>query len=508
MKANATRRRAAAWSLGFSYLGQALSIVKGIVFVPLYLRHFGVDGYGAWLASANVVSIIGLMELGVSNVLYQQLGHAFGARDDARFARLVGAGFCWIIVLSGLFACAAAIAATFIVDLVNASASIRAPLLDTFMLVSVSAVLNLALANVIAISHAWQRTGLGGSARLLGQAVELAVLVPTLLGGCGLVSLGLAALAGAAVSLAYVLIAVTRIWRQLGLPRPRLERETLRELATTSAPLALSRIAGHAAGNIETTLLAALVSPAAAAIYGITDRMFRVATGFVNPIAGSVLSPMAHLVGERGVAAARAPLAELSTIWCAVTAVVFPVLLVLNRDFTGLWVGENNFGGVPLTVAICASAIAGSRLFFSFVSLTAIGEISKTARVMLAEPLVRIPLMIFGLKYFGPVGLPLGALVAAGAAGYFVLPRILAASIGLSGRHAIRALFAGHYGVIAAFSVAVTAAFTLPSVRTWPGLAAFASAATLVTTVVTCTASGPIRRMAWARTSRLLARTR
>lgn len=475
------------------------------MFVPLYLRSFGVDGYGAWLASANVVGLIGLMELGVSNVLYQQLGHAYGARDDARFARLAGAGLCWMLALSGLFAGAAAIAATFVVDLVNASSSIRAPLHKTFILVSVSAVLNLVLTNVIAVSHAWQRTGLGGGARLLGQLIELGVLVPTLLGGYGLVSLGLAAVAGAATSVAFVLVAVVLIWRRLGLPRPQLERKTVRELIATSAPLALSRIASHAAGNIEATLLAALVSPAAAAVYGITDRMFRVAAGFVNPIAGSALSPLAHLVGERGAAAARAPLAELSAIWCTITAMAFSVLLVLNRDFIGLWVGTGNFGGVPLTVAICANAIVGSRLFFSFVCLTAVGEISKTARVMFVEPLIRIPLMVFGLRHFGAAGLPLGALIGGGVAAYVVLPRILALRVGLSGWQAARALFAGHGGVVAAFAVAVGAAFTLPPIKTWPAFTAFAFATTAVTAVVMWSASAPIRRLARARTGRLFA---
>jgi len=53
-------------------------MVKGVVLVPLYLHKFGVDVYGAFLASANVIGLIGVVDFGISAVLYQRLAAAWG----------------------------------------------------------------------------------------------------------------------------------------------------------------------------------------------------------------------------------------------------------------------------------------------------------------------------------------------------------------------------------------------------------------------------------------------
>ena len=70
------RTRAAFLSLLTSYFGASIVIVKGIVLVPLYFHTFGVDVYGAFLASANVVGLLGVVDFGVSAVLYQRLAAA------------------------------------------------------------------------------------------------------------------------------------------------------------------------------------------------------------------------------------------------------------------------------------------------------------------------------------------------------------------------------------------------------------------------------------------------
>src|SRR5689334_1529733 len=105
------RRQAAVVSLVMSYAGLTLSFVKGIVLVPLYFRYFSLSTYGSFLASANIVGLLGLLDLGVATVLYQRLAQAFGAKDNARFARIVGCALAFTAVITPIFVVAGLAAA-------------------------------------------------------------------------------------------------------------------------------------------------------------------------------------------------------------------------------------------------------------------------------------------------------------------------------------------------------------------------------------------------------------
>ena len=488
-----SRRGAAAWSLTLSYLGQAVSIVKGIVLVPLYIRHFGLELYGAWLASANIVAMLGLMELGVSSVFYQRLGHAFGARDFKKFASLVAAGAMFMLCLVPLFMGVALSVAFLVPGVVNAPASTHRTLVTTFLLVSAATVANLGVTNSIAITHAWQRTAIGGVARLAGQLAEVVALLLALRAGQGLVALGVGAALGAAVALAITAASVAVLWVRLGLPRPRLDAVVVRELAGASVQVAVSRIAAQVAGNVETTIIAAMRGPSAAALYGVTERVFRLAAGLVNPIAGSTLSAFAHLVGERGPAAARGPLRELSVLWSTAVALVFPLLLVINREFITLWLGADKFGGQAITVLICASSIVSTRVFLAYVCLIAVGDIARASWAMTAESVGRVGLMFIGLHFIGLPGVPLASLLGGAVLAYLLLPRLLSLRLSAGDSFLPPSQFAGHRGVFAAFVCGVLLAAVSPAARTWWVLGAWTALSGLLLAIVATTTSLEIR---------------
>ena len=57
------RRKAAVIHVLTNYGSTAFLIAKGLILVPLYLASFGAEGYGAWLASGNLLSLIGMLEI-------------------------------------------------------------------------------------------------------------------------------------------------------------------------------------------------------------------------------------------------------------------------------------------------------------------------------------------------------------------------------------------------------------------------------------------------------------
>jgi len=489
------RRRAALVSLIMSYAGLALSVVKGIVLVPIYFRYFSLSTYGSWLASANIVALLGLLDLGFGMVFYQRLAQAFGAGDTLRFARIAGCAIVITIITTPVFIVLGWAAAHFVPALVNADPTIRRQLAITFALSATGSALDLAWTNVTAVTHAWQRTAIAGWSRIMVQLVEVIGTVVFLWKGFGIIAFGVGSLAGALVGAGFATTCAIRIWLQLDLPKPTFGRSELRDLVSASLPVFLSRIVGHVASNVDVALVSALISPAGAAVYGLTDRLFRFALSFINPIAGSTLSALAHLLGEVGPKGVARPLGELFTVWSTVAALCFPVLLAMNRDFIAVWVGSDKYGGIGLSIAICVSTLLSARSFLMYIVLTGLGEIALTAWVSLVEPALRIPLMLLGLRTLGPVGLPLATSVAVAVFSLGIFPVHIARKIDMRGKRGVALQMRSFFGVLCTMVVGILLAIFLPNVNRWLTFIGKAVLVSIGVLVVALAASRDIREL-------------
>jgi O-antigen/teichoic acid export membrane protein len=222
-------------------------------------------------------------------------------------------------------------------------------------------------------------------------------------------------------------------------------------------------------GNIEVALVSALISPASAAVYGITDRIFRTAVSFVNPIAGSVMSGLAHLVGERGRLAALKPSMELINIWSLIVAASLPALLAVNGDFTALWVGGDHYGGLPLSTALFMNEILAAREWLFSVLLIAAGAISFSAWVGTAECLIRMPIMYLAIRQIGWVGLP-GAQAFVSLLALAAFASLVGLQFGIAGRKRFLLFMQGWVPLVVSVALGIVEAVALPSAKTWPQL--------------------------------------
>ncbi len=469
------RTRAAFISLIGSYAGSALTILKGIVFVPWYLHALGADTYGAWLASGNVVGLLGVFDAGVSSVIYQRLGDAWGAADRPRFSRIVGAAGLIIAAIASTIILTGTMLADVVPRLVRAPVEAWRPLSLAFLLATWGAAGSIAATNLFAVSAAWQKSELGAITRISGQVVETGTIALGLWRGWGVVSLGLGACAGAALSLLVGGAWTARSWRKLKLDQPRTRRADLAELARATAPLMLSRVVLQIDGNVEVALVAAFINPSAAAVYAITDRILRTAMSFISPIAGSVMSGLSHFVGERGLREASKPARELIAVWSFIVAAALPPLLALNEDFTTLWVGRANYGGLGLNTALFFNELLGGREWLYSVLLISCGAVATAAWISTIESIVRVPLMYVALRQVGWIGLPSAqaavSLIALGFYSFYASRRL---HIPVSER--VRLALQGAWPVLASFSLGAVEAFALPHASRWPTLIAKSAA--------------------------------
>ncbi len=82
------------------WVEMGISIVLGLIVMPLIIRTLGNEHYGLWGLVASFVGFYGLFDLGLSSAVSRFLGNAIGARDVRRFNRVASTGRCLLCIAS------------------------------------------------------------------------------------------------------------------------------------------------------------------------------------------------------------------------------------------------------------------------------------------------------------------------------------------------------------------------------------------------------------------------
>jgi O-antigen/teichoic acid export membrane protein len=495
-----SRRRAAAVTFLFNYSSVGFGVIYGVVFVPLYLHYLGLATYGAWLASGNIIAMLGGLDGGLSMVFAQRLALSHGQGDRARISRLVGSGFALFAAIGGSMIVLSCALARWIPAWVQAPPADRRSLTLGIALAGIGAALSLARTTIANIPLAWQRATIPGFSQLASQLAMVIVIPVALWSGAGVLALGLGTLAsglvGAVIAGAFVVVE----WKRERLDRLSIAHDELRDLVWTTLPLLASRVLNMVGGNAESLIVAATVNPAAAAILSITSRAYQVAMSLVNPVAGASYSGMAHLAGEGSRERLRSSLQEILQISVLLTALMIPAAFALNEMFIRLWVGSDKFGGQWLNCLLFVSALLIVRTNLLGMLVPALGELRGPAWIGTAEFACRLALMLLFLPRVGLAGMPLAALLANSATSLWFLSWRTSAILHLRARAALRLHLTGGVPLAIACALALGIWRLTLSFNGWTSFVAF-SALTALTLAAAITLASPYARGLFARLS-------
>jgi len=82
----AGRRKTTLINMAFGYVQFAISIITGIVLVPVYLKYISVYLYGAWLTTGSVVILLTIFDPGVASLLMQNTASEYGKNNFKKWA--------------------------------------------------------------------------------------------------------------------------------------------------------------------------------------------------------------------------------------------------------------------------------------------------------------------------------------------------------------------------------------------------------------------------------------
>ncbi len=478
------RRRAATLiNLVYQYAGVALTVVRGIVMVPIFLRFIPIDLYGAWMASGDVIAWVLLTEAGTADLIRQQVAQHYGASDLRGAGRAFGAGMCLSALLAAMVAAIGLAIAPAAPAWVNYQGE-HAGELSTAVLMAVFATALGILCGALRGAQQGLQRPLGvGIVGIAAEALSIATSIGLLLWGFGLYAIPIGFLVREAVNFAGCLALFGRTASVLRIP-VGVERRRVIALAGLTGWTFLSRL-GYALGHhLHSFLLARFVGTEWVPMAALTRRAWEILFLLLSRFSFSFQPGLAHLHGSgdasRFVGVVRQMLVALLAA-CAVTA---GLAWALNETFMTLWLSSPEiYAGHAYNALTGVATLLNVALFTLCQVILAAGRIRESAVAQLWPNVANGALLAGGLAASAAAGLapatillviPLSAVVSIGLAGLpYATWHWMSVSPGVSSSAGALAGSAARVLLVSAFAALISAWLIHPA--SWTMLVLYAA---------------------------------
>lgn len=391
----------------------ALSLVQGVMLVPLFLRAIGGELYGAWLATAGALTMVGALDLGFSKFVSHRVAVVCGGSNDEALGKFLCVTFLYSAgIVSGILLFGALLAPWLPgwVGLTGVSAeALRRALALMPIVVALLYVANVAGCVLFGL----QRPGASMGGMILGTALSLVVIWVSLAHGGGVWSLALGALVQGAVAVGIDILALAVILRKR-LSRRMLvfDRHLLVQVFRSMGWMVLAEAVVAITPQVDNIVVAKVLRPSDVTVLSLTRRVSEFVVQLAGRLPASFLSGLSHLYGAREEEKYVHVVALLFRLTIYLAGFGLGAVLLMNESFVRVWVGPTFFGGHGLNGLICLYGILKTLRVVEHNVLFSRGLISITAPAAIAESLLQIGLGIVFCRIGGMPGLLLAGVVA------------------------------------------------------------------------------------------------
>ena len=406
------RRRFLWMSLPVEYLNLAVTLLQGLILVPLYLRYIGSHTYGFWLATGGILTWLGVFDLGIGPMMNQRIAHAYGERKFSKITELVLSGFAINVGIALVFLLVGCVGAILIPNVFHLDGQEATLLQSCFLLAVIGAALNILNGCLLSFASAMLRPIFPTLSLLICRVFGLTVTIVLLLDAYGLRAIPIGALATAVSGFLLNCIYSVHMLRQLG-GRIVVNKDVVKSYMAASPALIAGKWGGVLAKDVEPFFITLFLSPEAATDYTVILRAGTLVAMALNTIVGAITPVFSHILGGEG----RERILKVSKavlwgfFWLGIVG--FSIYTILDKSFVSLWVGtvysEDLVDLIPV-LGIYLFVFTFRNLFSGL--LIASGDIAMPSWMLLAEACLRVALIVIFLKAFGLYGVPVAMAIS------------------------------------------------------------------------------------------------
>jgi len=418
-----SRKRATLLQAAGGYALTGITIVQGLLLIPLYLHYIGAHTYGLWLASGGILGMLGLMNFGIGSMLIQRIASFYGKRDftqaGAYFINgmVVYLGICLLLGIAGW------VVSLWLPEILTAIGDDSALLRQCFQLAVVAMVLAVFNECLRSFSQALLRPVIPMLGMVVGRIVGIGVTVWMLFDDFGLWAIPVGILAAEGLIFIVNLFHVISLLRWLDISYI-LDSNIIKEYVRTAPALLGAKVGQGVAQESEPLLITILLTPEITTAYMIVRRAADIVFNLLSQIVGSVLGSFGHLVGSASMKKVSMVTYALIALIALLGMIGFSIYIVMNESFIRLWVGDEYFLSKAVIILLGVAFFLRSVRSIIWQLLNGMGDFIYTSMCILFEGVVRIILLVFFMPFIGVVAVPLALLTASVISLYVLAKRM------------------------------------------------------------------------------------
>lgn len=409
-----SRKKAAIIQAAFSYAGQVIAIVQGLVLIPLYISELGANLYGLWLASGGVLTWLGFVDVGLGAVVIQRISNSYSKQDIKHVGEYFSSG---VLVFS--------IAAVLVMGLgymisiplpgwINAGESDVDIVRGCFQLAVLAMMFKLINDCLSGFAVALLRPLVPEIALVVWQILGLFSIVVLLLNGYGLWSLPIGYVVtqvGVFISNSYYVFVLLSGLKGTSLA---IRISVLKDYFTLSPFLFAGRMGDSLSRNIEPTLIAAILTPEITTAYVVTRRAAELVWQILNVVLGATFAGFVHVFSEDNGEKTRKIALDILMFGFVGGVIGFGTYMATNSSFVSLWVGaEKQLSQNVITLIAMGMLFRVTQNYLIDLN-TGAGNIAITSSIVFFESLMRVLGMYVLLKILGVEAAPLSMIISCG----------------------------------------------------------------------------------------------
>lgn len=409
-----------------TYLHQVVVVLTFLFLTPYTAHRMGTDQFGLWSLMWAVVTLLALMDFGLSNAVVRFISEYRGKQDSADdvadLKRLVSTFF-WIQVSMSLLLFALAVACAWVVvTLLSVPKEYVTQARVVLMLLAFRAAVGMPMALFTGLLTSHDKLSTVNWIRILGAIIYVVAVVAVFQWNTNVVALAITNVSAYVVQNILMVSAAFRVVPYLSVAIRLFDRKRLRRIASFSIFAFLVQVSTLLQTRVDLLIVQWAVTLAAVAQYSVAIQVVTRASQFCRPLLNALTPAIARLGGEGDSVAIRTTIRKGTKLAFAISVPLLGGLALLSSDLIRTWMGPKFIEGI-VPLQILSVAILISMLFATvshvlmltdnqrFAATTAFG--GQVVNLLLSIILVQTPL--------GLAGVALATLIASVLTAFWVI---------------------------------------------------------------------------------------
>ncbi len=413
------RKRATVLLALGGYVNTAITIIQGLLLVPMYLYFLGANTYGLWLASGGMLGMLLLMNFGVGSLVTQRVAHAYGQKDLSRVGTYFVNGMFVYFCICLLYGAIGWILSFWIADILKVSGAEAELLKQCFRVAVVAMTIGIFNECLRSFSQAMLRPVIPMIGLAAGRVLGILGTIWMLFDDLGLWAIPVGMLIAECLVLIINIAYVLSLFQAI-VASAKLDKSIITEYVKTSPALLLAKSGNALSQESEPLLITMLINAEATTAYMVARKVADMVFLSISVLNGSVLGSISHLAGEADNVKIRKVVSNFLSVAFILSLVGFSIYVAVNNTFLALWVGENYAFDQYLILIIGIGFFSRAVRGMAWQILYSIGDFTYTSAVILLEGICKIGLALILLGMLGLAGVPY-ALALTGFASFIAL---------------------------------------------------------------------------------------